>query len=117
MSYPRRRVSRGVDKPIRLVKKVMKTYYVYIMASKRNGTLYIGVTNNLPQRVWEHKNDVHEGFTKKYGVHRLVWFEVTSDVEEAILREKQLKKWRRQWKINLIEKENPNWNDLYEGII
>jgi putative endonuclease len=95
----------------------MKTYYVYIMASKRNGTLYIGVTNNLPQRVWEHKNDVHEGFTKKYGVHRLVWFEVTSDVEEAILREKQMKKWRRQWKINLIEKENPNWNDLYEGII
>ncbi len=95
----------------------MKTYYVYIMASKKNGTLYIGVTNNLPQRVWEQKNDVHEGFTKKYGVHRLVWFEVTSDVEEAILREKQMKKWRRQWKINLIEEENPNWNDLYEGII
>ena len=95
----------------------MKTYYVYIMASKRNGTLYIGVTNNLPQRVWEHKNDVHKGFTKKYGVHRLVWYEVTSDVEEAMLREKQMKKWRRQWKINLIEEENPNWNDLYVGII
>jgi len=95
----------------------MKTYYVYIMASKRNGTLYIGVTNNLPQRVWEHKNDVHDGFTKKYCVHRLVWYEETSDVEEAILREKQMKKWRRQWKINLIEEGNPNWNDLYEEII
>ncbi len=87
------------------------------MTSKKNGTLYIDVTSNLAQRVWQHKNDVHEGFTKKYGVHRLVWYEVTSDVEEAILREKQMKKWRRQWKINLIEEENPNWNDLYEGIL
>jgi putative endonuclease len=94
----------------------MKTYYVYNMASKRNGTLNIGVTNNLPQRIWEHKNDVHEGFTKKYGVHRLVWYEATTDVAAAIQREKQMKKWRRQWKINLIEEENPNWDDLYEGI-
>ena len=94
----------------------MKTYYVYIMTSNRNGTLYIGVTNNLPQRIWEHKNDVHEGFTKKYGVHRLVWYEATTDVAAAIQREKQMKKWRRQWKINLIEEENPNWDDLYEGI-
>ena len=94
----------------------MKTYYVYIMTSNRNGTLYIGVTNNLPQRIWEHKNDVHEEFTKKYGVHRLVWYEATTDVAAAIQREKQMKKWRRQWKINLIEEENPNWDDLYEGI-
>jgi len=94
----------------------MKTYYVYLMASKRNGTLYIGVTNDLAQRVWEHKNDVHEGFTKKYGVHRSVWYEATTDVAAAIQREKQMKKWHRQWKINLIEEENPNWDDLYEGI-
>ena len=70
----------------------MKTYYVYIMASKGNGTLYIGVTNNLQNRVWQHKNDVHDGFTKKYGVHRLVWYEPTTDVAGAILREKQMKK-------------------------
>ena len=95
----------------------MKTYYVYIMASRKNGTLYIGVTNNLPHRVWQHNNDVHEGFTKKYGVHHLVWYEATTDVSTAIKREKQMKKWRRQWKINLIEEENPNWNDLYEGIL
>ena len=81
----------------------MKTYYVYLMASKKNGTLYIGVSNNLPLRVWQHKNDEHEGFTKKYSVHRLVWYEVTTDVAGAILREKQMKKWRRQWKINLAE--------------
>jgi putative endonuclease len=80
----------------------MKIYYVYLMASKKNGTLYIGVTSNLPHRVWHHKNDVHEGFTHKYGVHRLVWFEATNDIEEAIMREKQMKKWRRKWKINLI---------------
>ena len=92
------------------------TYYIYIMANKKNGTLYIGVTSNLAQRVWQHKNDVHEGFTKKYGVHRLVWYEATTDVAVATLREKQMKKWRRQWKINLIEKENPDWDDLYEEI-
>ncbi len=95
----------------------MKTYYVYIIASKGNGTLYIGVTNNLQNRVWQHKNDVHDGFTKKYGMHRLVLYEPTTDVAGAILREKQMKKWRRQWKINLIEEENPNWDDLYEGIL
>ena len=94
-----------------------KTYYIYIMASKRNGTLYIGVTNDLLRRVWQHRNDVHEGFTKKYGVHRLVWYEATTDIEGAIRREKQMKKWRRQWKINLIEKENPDWDDLYEGLM
>ena len=95
----------------------MNTYYVYMMASKKNGTLYIGVTNNLKQRVWQHKNDVHDCFTKKYHVHRLVWFASTTDISEAILREKQMKKWRRQWKINLIEQENPNWKDLYDDIL
>jgi len=95
----------------------MKTYYVYIMASKKNGTLYIGVTNDLRRRVWQHKNDVHEGFTKEYGVRVLVWFEATNDVLGAIQREKQMKKWNRQWKINLIEKENPKWDDLYEELV
>ncbi len=95
----------------------MKTYFVYIMASKKNGTLYIGMTNNLIRRVWQHKNDVHEGFTKQYSVHRLVWYEATNDVKGAIQREKQMKKWNRQWKINLIEKENPKWEDLYEGLL
>jgi len=95
----------------------MKPYYIYILASKKNGTLYIGVTTDLIRRVWQHKNDSHEGFTKKYRVHRLVWFDETPDIEAAILREKQMKKWRRQWKIELIEKENPQWNDLYEDLI
>ncbi len=87
------------------------------MASKKNGTLYIGMTNDLVRRVWQHKNNVHEGFTKKYGVHRLVWYEATNDVQGAIQREKQLKKWNRQWKINLIEAENLEWEDLYEGLL
>jgi putative endonuclease len=94
----------------------MKTFYIYIMASKKNGTLYIGVTNDLRRRVWQHKNDMLEGFTKKYGVHYLVWYEATNDVQEAIQREKQMKKWNRQWKINLIESENPEWADLYERL-
>ena len=94
----------------------MKQYYVYIMASKRNGTLYIGVTNNLIRRVYEHKNNLIKGFTSKYGVHRLVYFESTSEVESAILREKQLKKWKREWKLELIEKMNPEWKDLYEEL-
>ena len=95
---------------------MLKTYYLYIMASRKNGTLYIGVTDNLHHRVWQHKNDVHEGFTMKYGIHRLVWYEATTSIEGAIRREKQMKRWRRQWKIDLIEKENPNWDDLYEGL-
>ena len=94
----------------------MKTFYIYIMASKKNGTLYIGVTNDLRRRVWQHKNDMLEGFTKKYSVHYLVWYEVTNEVQEAIQREKQMKKWNRQWKINLIESENPEWADLYERL-
>lgn len=87
-------------------------YYVYIMASQYNGTLYIGVTNDLAHRVAEHKQGIVQGFTKKYEVDRLVYFEFHSDVNAAITREKQLKKWNRQWKINLIEKKNPDWIDL-----
>ena len=90
---------------------------VYILASKRNGTLYIGVTRNLQQRVWEHKNDLVEGFTKKYGVHRLVYYELHEDMMAAIRREKQMKKWNRTWKLELVETQNPEWEDLWEGII
>ncbi|MCA9965251.1 MAG: GIY-YIG nuclease family protein [Anaerolineales bacterium] len=90
----------------------MKRYFVYIMASKKNGTLYIGMTNDLVRRVWQHKNGISEGFTQKYGVHQLVYSEAFEDVQLAISREKQLKKWRRQWKIELIEQDNPNWDDL-----
>lgn len=83
------------------------------MASKINGVLYIGVTNNLIRRVYEHKNDLVEGFTSRYKVHKLVYFEETSDINSAILREKQIKKWNRGWKIKMIEADNPGWNDLY----
>lgn len=92
-------------------------YYVYILTSYKNGTLYIGVTDNLVRRVWEHKNDLVKGFTEKYGVHNLVYYEVHQDIEQAILKEKQLKKWNRNWKIKLINKTNPSWSDLYENII
>ena len=92
-------------------------YYVYILASKKNGTLYIGVTSNLIKRVYEHKNNLVEGFTQKYNVHQLVYFEQTSSVESAITREKQMKKWRRQWKIELIQEKNMEWKDLYFDII
>ena len=95
----------------------MKTYHIYILASKRNGTLYTGVTDNLVKRIWEHKNDLAEGFTKSYQVHLLVYYEQTEDVNSAIQREKQIKKWKRKWKLDLIEKQNPNWNDLYEKIV
>ena len=94
----------------------MNSYFTYILASKKDGVLYIGVTNNLIRRVKEHKKGKADSFTKKYFVHRLVYFEETSDVEIAINREKQLKKWNRTWKIELIEKENPNWEDLYKKI-
>ncbi|MBM3256672.1 MAG: GIY-YIG nuclease family protein [Candidatus Moranbacteria bacterium] len=87
-------------------------YYIYILASKKNGTLYIGVTNNLERRMYEHKNEVIKGFTKKYDVKNLVYYEETDDVSIAITREKQLKKWNREWKLKLIEKENPGWKDL-----
>ena len=88
-----------------------------MLASKPFGTLYIGVTSNLAKRVWEHKTNVVEGFTRKYGVHILVWYEIHENMESAIGGEKALKKWNRQWKINLIQSINPDWKDLYENII
>jgi len=91
----------------------MRQYFVYMVASKKNGTLYIGVTNNLLKRVYEHKNNLVEGFTKRYGIHKLVYYEVYSDIYDAIEREKRMKKWNREWKINLIKKSNPSWEDLY----
>jgi len=91
----------------------MKSYYVYILASKRNGTLYIGATSDLIKRVYEHKNNLVDGFTKKYKVHNLVYFEETNDAQSAINRETQLKTWKRNWKLELIEKQNPTWADLY----
>ena len=93
-----------------------KQYAVYILASKKNGTLYIGVTSDLAKRLFEHKSDLVEGFTKKYQVHDLVYYEVADDIHVAISREKQLKKWKREWKIELIEKENPEWLDLSEEL-
>ena len=89
---------------------------VYIMASKRNGTLYVGVTSDLPKRVWEHKNHVVPGFTEQYKVHDLVWYEPHERMESVIVREKQLKKWHRDWKLDLIEKKNPYWMDLFNEL-
>lgn len=91
----------------------MSTYAVYILASKRNGTLYTGVTNNLLRRIWEHKNNIVEGFTKKYNVHLLVPYELFTDIRLALAREKGIKQWTRAWKTQLIEKDNPLWKDLY----
>lgn len=95
----------------------MKLPCVYMLASQRNGTLYVGVTSNLVQRVWQHKEGLAEGFTKKYGVKLLVWYELHETMESAIVREKAIKEWQRAWKIKLIEQANPAWGDLYEGII
>ncbi len=95
----------------------MNQYYVYMMASRGNGTLYIGVTNDLIKRVYEHRNDAVDGFTKRYKVHTLVYYEEANDVNAAILREKALKKWHRKWKIDLIETFNPDWLDLYEDLV
>ena len=94
----------------------MREYFVYILASNINGTLYIGVTSDLQKRIYEHKNDLVPGFTKRYKIHDLVYFEVTNDIREALLREKRLKKWKREWKIKLIEKNNPSWKDLYKAL-
>ena len=90
---------------------------VYVLASGRNGTLYVGVTSNLIKRIWEHKNDVVEGFTMRYAAHLLVWFEMHSTMEAAITREKSIKRWQRRWKLDLIEKMNPYWRDLYCEIV
>jgi len=96
--------------------KMEKRFFVYMLASKKNGTLYIGVTSDLPKRVWEHKNGVAEGFTEKYDVHNLVWYEPHETAEGAISREKRLKEWKREWKIKRIVESNPEWKDLYDEI-
>ena len=93
-----------------------KHFCVYILASKRNGTLYVGITSDLVKRIWQHKNDEADGFTKKYRIHTLVWFEQHENAESAITREKQIKEWQRKWKLDLIEKSNPKWRDLYDDI-
>jgi len=103
--------SRNPEKALR-----MKNYYVYILSSKRNGTLYTGVTSDIVKRVYEHRSNAVEGFTNKYNVHQLVWYEIHDSAESAINREKQIKKWKRAWKLKLIEKDNPEWVDLYESI-
>lgn len=90
---------------------------VYILASQRNGTLYLGVTSDLIKRVWQHKNDLAEGFTQKYQVHLLVYYELHQSMPDAIRREKQLEKWKRAWKIEMIEKQNPEWRDLWPEIV
>jgi putative endonuclease len=95
----------------------MHQYFVYILASQRNGTLYIGVTNDLIKRVWQHKNKAADGFTKKYEVDKLVYYESTENIESTILREKQLKKWNRDWKIRLIQEKNLEWKDLYSDFL
>jgi putative endonuclease len=96
---------------------VNKQPSVYILASKRNGTLYIGVTSDLAKRIWEHRNNMVEGFTKRYGVRHLVWYELHESMESAIQREKRLKEWKRVWKLELIERTSPDWRDLYHTIV
>ncbi len=95
----------------------MKQPTVYILTNKRNGTLYVGVTSDLIKRIYQHKNNLADGFSKKYHTHMLVYFEQHQSMEAAITREKQIKEWKRKWKINLIEKNNPYWRDLYSGLI
>jgi putative endonuclease len=107
LSFPRRRESIMME----------KEFYVYILANKRNGTLYPGVSSDLIKRIWQHKNELLEGFTKKYTVKNLVYYEVHNNIENALNREKRIKKWRRAWKLKLIEENNPEWQDLYGGII
>jgi len=108
MSFPRRRESRKLMK---------KNYFVYMMASEKNGTLYIGMTNGLQKRVFQHKEGELDGFTKKYNIKNLVYYEIFENSLEAIIREKQLKGWNRKWKIRLIEKNNPGWRDLFNDMI
>ncbi|MBI4827086.1 MAG: GIY-YIG nuclease family protein [Nitrospirae bacterium] len=95
----------------------MKIYCVYILSSRRNGTLYVGMTSDLIKRVYEHKSCMVDGFTKQHGVHCLVWYEIHETSDAAILREKQIKKWERKWKLRLIEEMNPEWKDLYEDLL
>jgi len=95
----------------------MKDYWVYILASARNGTLYVGVTSDLIKRTYQHRNDLIDGFTRKYGVHMLVYYEQCNDIRAAITREKQIKRWKRSWKIELIEAFSPAWKDLYDQIV
>ena len=95
----------------------MKQPCVYILASRRNGTLYVGVTSDLVKRVWQHRNDLVEGFTKRYAVHNLVWFELHEEMQAAIKREKNIKAWQRAWKIEMIEQTNPEWRDLYQDLL
>ncbi|MFC1726466.1 GIY-YIG nuclease family protein [candidate division KSB1 bacterium] len=95
----------------------MKNYYVYILASKRNGILYTGVTNDLKRRIYEHKNGLIEGFTKKHKVHTLVYFEEFNNINDAMQREKNIKTWKRAWKIRHIEESNPKWNDLFDQLL
>lgn len=95
----------------------MKQTCVYILSSKRNGTLYVGVTSNLVQRVWQHKSDLIEGFTKRYGVHTLVWYEPHETMKSAITREKAIKQWKRDWKIKLIAEANPSWRDCTATLV
>jgi putative endonuclease len=96
---------------------VNKQLAVYILVRKRNGTLYIGVTSDLVKRIWEHRENMVEGFTKRYNLHRLVWYELQESMESAIIREKRLKNWNRNWKLELIENSNPKWLDLYHTIV
>ena len=95
----------------------MKQAFIYILASQRNGTLYTGVTTDLIRRVWQHKTRQTDGFSTRYGIHHLVYFEQHADISAAITREKQIKRWRRAWKVRLIEQRNPNWIDLYEAML
>ena len=95
----------------------MRRFFIYMLASHRNGTLYVGVTNDLLRRVREHKSGLVEGFTKKYGVYMLVWYEVAESASSAIQREKQLKHWRRAWKLRIIEEANPEWRDLFDELM
>ena len=106
-----------VDKVIPESQKIMKTYYVYIMTNKNNNVLYTGITNNLKRRVYEHKNQLIDGFTRKYNCKKLVWYEESNNVLSAIGTEKRMKKWKREFKINIISKKNPNWEDLSEGLL
>jgi putative endonuclease len=109
----RRHPGGGREPEIRMIKQPA----VYILASERNGTLYIGVTSDLVKRIWEYKNNLVKGFTQRYNVHNIVWYELHESMNSAIEREKQMKEWKRAWKLKLIEKSNPNWNDLYDSII